>query len=90
VVLKTVAAPVSRAPDAKSKYQILYWQDLPSELKVWDDHEEVKVSLPTRFAERIDAQAQKLGLTKGDDYLAQLRWETKSNAPAHPPMSPLP
>jgi 5-methyltetrahydrofolate--homocysteine methyltransferase len=74
VVLRTVSAPVVRPADTKSRYQILYWQDLPSEIKVWDDHEEVKVSLPVRFAERIDAQAQKLGLTKGDDYLAHLHW----------------
>jgi 5-methyltetrahydrofolate--homocysteine methyltransferase len=84
VVLKTAAAPVARAPDAKSKYQILYWQNLPSEIKAWDDHEEVKLPLPTRFAERIDAQAQKLGLTKGDDYLAQLRWGDEVERPGAP------
>lgn len=70
------AAPVAavRPPDAKAKFQILYWQDLPSQVKAWDDHEEVKLELPARFAERIDAQAQRLGLTRGDDYLAHLRW----------------
>ena len=84
VVLKTAAAPVTRPPDAKSKCQILYWQDLPSEIKAWDDHEEVKLSLPSRFAERIDAQAQKLGLIKGDDYLAQLRWGDEIERPGAP------
>jgi 5-methyltetrahydrofolate--homocysteine methyltransferase len=84
VVLRTPAAPVPRAPGAKSRYQILYWQDLPSEIKAWDDHEEVKVSLPTRFAERIDAQAQKLGLTSGDAYLAQLRWGDELERPGTP------
>ena len=84
VVLKTAAAPVPRASDAKSKCQILYWQDLPSEIKAWDDHEEVKLTLPTRFAERIDAQAQKLGLIKGDDYLAQLRWGDEIERPGAP------
>jgi Predicted cobalamin binding protein len=75
VVLKEASAPpIQRAPGSKSKYQILYWQDLPSSIKAWDDFEELKVDLPPEFAERIDAQAQRLGFTKGDDYIAQLRW----------------
>lgn len=68
------ATAVQRDPNAKSKYQILYWQDLPSQVKAWDDFEEVKLDLPHRFADRIDAQAQRLGLAKGDDYINQLRW----------------
>ena len=63
-----------RDPNAKSKYQILYWQDIPSEVKAWDDFDEIKVSLPTRFAERIDASAQRQGLISQDAYSAQLRW----------------
>jgi 5-methyltetrahydrofolate--homocysteine methyltransferase len=71
---EATSAASRRSPDAVSKYQILYWQDLPSEIKAWDDHDEVKLALPSRFADRIDARAQKLGLTKGDDFLAHLRW----------------
>jgi len=62
------------SPNAKSKYQILYWQDLPSDVKAWDDFDEVKVSLPERFALRIDAAAQKQGMVSDDAYSAQLRW----------------
>ena len=43
-------------------------------MKAWDDFDEVKVSLPTRFADRIDASAQKQGLISQDAYSAQLRW----------------
>ena len=80
------SAPVAaqRGPNPVSKFQILYWQGLPTEFKVWDDHEEIKVALPVRFAERIDAEAQKLGLTKGDDYLAQLRWGGETERPGAP------
>ena len=46
----------------------------PDRVKAWDDFDEVKLDLPHRFADRIDAQAQKLGLAKGDDYVNQLRW----------------
>jgi 5-methyltetrahydrofolate--homocysteine methyltransferase len=73
VVLKPAAA-AARAADAKSHYQILYWQSLPSSIKAWDDTTELKVDLPVKFTEKIDAEAQRLGLTKGDDYIAQLRW----------------
>jgi hypothetical protein len=55
-------------------YQILYWQDIPSQVKAWDDFDEVKVELPPRFVARIDQAAQAQGLTGTDDYLAQWRW----------------
>jgi 5-methyltetrahydrofolate--homocysteine methyltransferase len=76
--------PVARDPLARSKYQVLFWQDLPSAVKAWDDFSEVKVDLPHRFAERIDAQAQKLGLAKGDDYINQLRWGDEAERPGAP------
>ena len=68
------AAAVKRDPNAKSKCQVLYWQDIPSQVKVWDDFDEVKLDMPTRFADRIDHMAGQLGLSKGDDYINQLRW----------------
>jgi len=55
-------------------YQILYWQDIPSQLKVWDDFDEIKVELPNKFTAMIDQAAQKKGLTQTDDYLAQWKW----------------
>jgi hypothetical protein len=55
-------------------YQVLYWQDLPSQIKAWDDFDEVRVELSARFVARIDQAAQQLGLTSSDDYLAQWRW----------------
>jgi len=57
-----------------ASYQILYWQNLPSQVKAWDDFDEVKAELPARFATRIDQAAQAQGLTSTDDYLAQWRW----------------
>jgi hypothetical protein len=55
-------------------YQILYWQDIPSQVKVWDDFDERKVELPARFTARIDQEAQSQGLTETDEYLAQWKW----------------
>jgi hypothetical protein len=56
-----------------ASYQILYWQDLPSQVKAWDDFDEVKLELP-RYTARIDQAAQAQGLTSMEDYLAQWRW----------------
>ena len=55
-------------------FQVLYWQDIPSEIKAWNDHDEIKISLPPQFAERIDASAQRQGLIQADAYMAHLRW----------------
>jgi hypothetical protein len=55
-------------------YQILSWQDIPSQFKVWDDFDEVKIELSPRFTARIDQAAQSQGLTSTDDYLSQWKW----------------
>ncbi|HEY4611854.1 MAG TPA: virulence factor [Bacteroidota bacterium] len=55
-------------------YQILYWQQIPSQVKAWDDFDEVRLELPVRFTARIDQAAQTQGLTQTDDYLSQWRW----------------
>jgi len=61
-----------------ASYQILYWQEIPSQVKAWDDFDEVKVELPPTFAARIDHEAQTQGLTKMDDYLAHWRWSDEA------------
>ena len=55
-------------------YQILYWQNIPSQVKAWDDFDETRVELGPRFMTRIDEAAQSQGLTTTDDYLAQWKW----------------
>jgi hypothetical protein len=55
-------------------YQILYWQDIPAQVKAWDDFDETKVELALRFAARIDQVAQSKGLTGADEYLSQWKW----------------
>jgi hypothetical protein len=65
-------------------YQILYWRDIPSQVKAWDDFDEIKVELPQRFATRIDLAAETLGLTKSEDYLAQWKWSDEQERPGTP------
>jgi hypothetical protein len=55
-------------------YRILYWQEIPSQIKAADDLDEVTVQLDSRFMERIDQLAAQRGLQSTDDYLAQWHW----------------
>jgi hypothetical protein len=55
-------------------YKILYWQEVPSQIKADDGLDEVTVQLPARFMERIDHLAAQRGLQGSDDYRAQWWW----------------
>ena len=35
-------------------YKVLYWQEVPSQVKAEDDGDDVTLPLPDRFQERID------------------------------------
>ena len=55
-------------------YKILYWQQIPTQIKAEDEQEDVNVMLDEKFIKQIDILATKLGLQAADDYLAQWRW----------------
>jgi len=55
-------------------YKILYWQEIPAQIKAEDDSDEVTVMLDDRFMKQIDILAAKRGLQSSDDYLAQWKW----------------
>jgi len=65
-------------------FQILYWKDIPSQVKAWDDFDETKLELAPRFAARIDQAAQSQGLTQTDDYLAQWKWSDEQERNGSP------
>ena len=60
-------------------YKVLYWQEVPSQIKVEDDEGDVTLLLPDRFQERIDKLAAERGLGGADDYLAQWRWSEEED-----------
>ena len=62
-------------------YKILYWQEVPSQVKAEDDQDEVTVPMPPKFMERIDQLAAKRGLQQSDDYLAQWQWSDDQDRP---------
>ena len=56
-------------------YRVLYWQEIPSQVKVEDDDgSEVSLPLPPRFMALIDRKAMERGLEDADEYLAQWNW----------------
>ena len=55
-------------------YKILYWQEIPSQIKAEDDADDVTLPLDGKFMELIDRVAAQRGLTSADDYLAQWTW----------------
>jgi hypothetical protein len=67
-----------------ASYQILYWQDIPSQVKAWDEFDEVKVELAPRFMAMIDQVAQEQSLTDTDDYLEQWQWSNEMERPGSP------
>ena len=57
-----------------ASYTVLYWQEIPSQIRAEDDLDEITLPLDPRFMERIDQLAAQRGLQSTDDYLAQWRW----------------
>ena len=60
-------------------YKVLYWQEIPSQIKAEDDLEDVTVQMPDRFQERIDLMAARRGLQDADAYLAQWKWSEEED-----------
>ena len=65
-------------------YQILYWQDIPSQVKAWDDFDETKIELSQKFIVKIDNAAKEQGLTAEDDYLNQWKWSKEQEREGTP------
>jgi hypothetical protein len=55
-------------------YKILYWQEIPTQIKAEDESEDVNVALDPKFMAQVDILAAKRGLQAADDYLAQWKW----------------
>jgi hypothetical protein len=62
-----------------ASYRVLYWQEVPAQIKAEDEFDEV--NLPLSMSERIDQLAVELGLVGGDDYLAQWHWGEEQQRP---------
>ncbi|MDX1612806.1 MAG: virulence factor [Candidatus Promineifilaceae bacterium] len=55
-------------------YQILYWHDIPLQVRARGDGGRVSVPLPQRFQVAVDKAAMEAGLTGSDAYTDTFRW----------------
>lgn len=61
-----------------ARYKVLYWQEIPTQIKAEDDADDVTVMLDGQFMEQIDILAARRGLQASDDYLAQWKWSEEA------------
>lgn len=55
------------------EYQVVYWRDIPAQVKVRNGRERIGQVLSQRFQRAIDAVAMRTGLTGTDAYLEEWR-----------------
>ena len=61
-------------------YCVLYWQEIPSQVKAEDDDGgEANVLMSPKFAARIDDAAMDRGFRDADNYLAQWHWSEEQD-----------
>lgn len=66
------------------QYQIIYWRDIPSQIKAKVKRKRMSRPLSDRFMQIIDAAAMSSGDTDTDDYLAQWKpsaWQPMEGEP---------
>ena len=64
-----------------AQYQILYWRDIPAQIKVYEGSKAVSRPLPDSFQQAIDRVAMAEGLIGSDEYLDQWHWSPKLERP---------
>jgi hypothetical protein len=70
---------------ALTRYQVLYWQDVPSLVRIFSgDGEHVSHQLPDWFQQEIDRRAMEQGLVGSDAYLEEWRWGEPEERPESP------
>jgi len=66
-------------------YQIMYWHDIPLQVRAGGRRDRASVELPERFQVAVDNAAMAAGLTGTDAYLAGFTWgepQERDGAPA--------
>jgi hypothetical protein len=57
-----------------AQYQILYWHDIPVQVKARDGRQRASQPLSNRFQEAIDRAAMAAGLVGSDEYTDLFQW----------------
>lgn len=67
-----------------ASYQILYWHDIPLQVRAREGRERISAQLPARFQEAVDQAAMASGQIGSDVYTAALRWGEPQERPGDP------
>jgi Virulence factor len=59
-------------------YRILYWQEIPTQIRAEDELDDVTLELDGRFMKQIDILAARRGLQSTHDYLNQWKWSEEA------------
>lgn len=65
-------------------YQILYWHDIPLQVRAGGRRDRVSKPLSPRFQEAVDQAAMSVGLTGTDGYLNMFYWSDPEERPGTP------
>jgi hypothetical protein len=57
-----------------ASYQIMYWHDIPVQVRAGGRRDRVSIELPQRFQVAVDNAAMAAGVTGTDNYLAGFVW----------------
>ncbi len=67
-----------------SEVQVVFWRDIPAQVKARQGGDRAARVLTARFQEAIDVAAMRAGLTETDDYLGEWRsspWQEQAGSP---------
>jgi hypothetical protein len=64
-----------------ASYQVLYWYDIPVQVRARDGNQRASRSLPDRFQIAIDQAAMEVDLTGSDTYTDLFRWSESADRP---------
>jgi hypothetical protein len=64
-----------------AQYRILYWHDIPSQIRVEDQDGRVSKQLPERFQLAIDEAAMRAKAIDDDSYLDGFQWSEEKDRP---------
>ncbi|HFE66563.1 MAG TPA: hypothetical protein ENJ93_04805 [Chloroflexi bacterium] len=67
-----------------AKYQIIYWRDIPAQVKMKIGRKRSSRPLSARFMAAVDAAAMQAGLTDSDGYMAEWRMGDCQEIPGEP------
>lgn len=64
-----------------AEYQILYWHDIPLQVRSGSRRDRVSQELPSRFQVAVDKAAMAAGLMGTDQYLSAFYWSEPVDRP---------